>query len=1092
MKKNMRRIIWFLWSFSWASSSVFGQGVAGTPVTPRKVTIPVAPIKVVEPIGPMKTVPEGEPMLVSPPARQPIEDPVLQFFSSDLRKVLGLLTGPNVNIAGLSGGNPPDTTGDVGPNHYVQMVNATRFRVFDKRGNPLTGAMNFGNLFPAGDPGAGNAGDPIVVYDHLADRWVLSQFGNPNHMSFAISQTPDPTAGTWFVYTFNTTVFPDYPKIGVWQDGYYVSSYESPNLGIYVFDRANMLQGNAAGFVKTTISSLGAPGVRDTRILPADLDGPPPPAGTPGYFVRTVDDQQDPANPNDRIEIYEARVNWLSSTLTFTLVNTLTPAAFNIMTCNRNGGGIRDCVPQPNTTATVDALSNRSMMQLKYRNFGSYAAMVFNQTIDVSGSIPGLLGFTPANEVAGIRWYQLTKLSANWTIGQQGTFAPQAQGTSAEAQLIHRWMGSMAMDGLGNIGLGYNVVNDDNSNPVFPGIRFTGRRYDDPAGFLLQGERTIQNGLNSVGTNGAFGLRWGDYSQIGVDPLDDCTFWYTTHDANNNTRIASFNLASSRIVSLIANSGNFGNVCLNEFKDLDLTINNSGECKLVITALTSTSSEFVLPSVSNFPIVINPGDSLQVPIRFQPANLGSKTGNIAILSNDPNSPTRTVAVSGVAPGSTIATAVPNNGSFGEVCLGAYKDLDLTINNSGGCDLLINNISSSSTHFIVPGVLNFPLVLHPGDSLRVPLRFQPTSLGSKTGTFVITSNDPNTPTKLVSVSGSVPPGDIRVTGATDFGDVCAGATGEKILSICNAGKCDLRVSSVAFDPACPDFTLINNPFPATVGPGSCLDLVIRFTPSSCGPKTCTLRIASDDPDQPVVVVTVTANTPCPEIDVPLDLAFLPEVIQNVGSCTSPLPFPVSNKGKCDLTITAIEIGGINGGDFRIAGLPSFPIILQPGHIAGEGDLNVVFAPTAIDRNRQGTITVTYVLDPVTGTTTNVTRKLAGEGVNTGARVLVTQAGIPISKVERIHLQRINANRNRDKLDTQDSVRDAELITVVPLAPGEPFQYHREYGTISNPIQLLPGSYQVTVQAIINGKRKSQVVGFDVQTCDFNPTVVVDFP
>jgi hypothetical protein len=391
-----------------------------------------------------------------------------------------------------------------------------------------------------------NAGDPIVVYDHLADRWLLSQFANPNHMCVAISQTPDPTAGTWFLYTFNTVVFPDYPKFGVWPNGYYMSSYESPNLGIYVFDRTNMLLGFAAGFFKTTIPSLGAPGVRETRILPADLDGPPPPGGRPpNFFVRTVDDQQDPANPTDRIEVYEALPDWVSLTFSFTLVDTLTPAPFQTMLCNRHGAGIRDCIPQPTVAVnTVDALSNRPMMQLKYRNFGSFQAMVFNQTIDVSGSIPFVLGFTPTGEVTGVRWYELRQEASNWTVYQQGTFAPQPLGATAEDQLLHRWMGSAAMDKDGNIALGYSITNSDPTNPVFPGIRYTGRRFDDPLDLLPQGEKVILDGANAQ-TQG-LGARWGDYSALSVDPVDDCTFWYTTHVAGMGgsgarpTRIASF------------------------------------------------------------------------------------------------------------------------------------------------------------------------------------------------------------------------------------------------------------------------------------------------------------------------------------------------------------------------------------------------------------------------------------------------------------------------------------------------------------------------------------------------------------------------
>ena len=243
--------------------------------------------------------------------------------------------------------------------------------------------------------------------------------------------------------------------------------------------------------------------------------------------------------------MYEALPDWVRLTFSFTLVDTLTPAPFQTMLCNRNGGGMRDCIPQPTVAInTVDALSNRPMMQLKYRNFGLFEAMVFNQTIDVSGSIPFVLGFTPADEVAGVRWYELRPEAGNWTLYQQGTFAPQPLDATAENQLLHRWMGSAAMDKAGNIALGYSITNSDPTNPVFPGIRYTGRRFDDPLDLLPQGEQVILDGPNAQ-TQG-LGARWGDYSALSVDPVDDCTFWYTTHVAGMGgmgarpTQVASF------------------------------------------------------------------------------------------------------------------------------------------------------------------------------------------------------------------------------------------------------------------------------------------------------------------------------------------------------------------------------------------------------------------------------------------------------------------------------------------------------------------------------------------------------------------------
>jgi hypothetical protein len=505
-------------------------------VTPLRVSVNMKALEVKE-LPPMVTIPERGKLPTGVPTQEPAApDPVIQLQGGTTNTV----GAPLINIAGLSSSaNPPDTVGDVGPNHYVQMVNATFFQVFNKSGTALTGTLRFGDLWPVGQNCRSNAGDPIVVYDHLADRWLLSQLNSPQDMCIAISQTPDPTAGTWFLYDFNMGEFPDYPKWGVWPGAYYLSTYLDSDLGVYAFDRAKMLAGQPATFVSSTIPSLGTNSVRDTRILPADLDGPAPPAGTPGYFFRPVDSRQDPSMPVDRLEIYEFAVNFAAQTFSFNLTDTLSPVPFNTDACNRTGAGIRDCVPEPATTTTVDALSNRPMMQLRFRSLqgGETFAMVVSQTVDVRSSVG-----TFDLDVSGIRWYELHKSGGPWSIFQQGTFAPQPTPATPK-QRIHRWMGSAAMDKFGNIAVGYSVTNDDDAHPIFPGLRYVGHDADGAPG-VMGAEMIIIDGTSSL--NGGAGNRWGDYATMSVDPVDDCTFWFTAHIAPAGgsgprpTRIAAF------------------------------------------------------------------------------------------------------------------------------------------------------------------------------------------------------------------------------------------------------------------------------------------------------------------------------------------------------------------------------------------------------------------------------------------------------------------------------------------------------------------------------------------------------------------------
>lgn len=739
-------------SLAWpmaAAGQVAGPFISA-PVTPRAVTADPDDLRPIELPGAAQAHrPEGVGPKSAPPARNPRVDPVVQLDSDGLGvEAFGLddvggglqLSDPIVNFAGINANaSPPDTVGDVGATHYVQMTNAgatggnTTYQIFFKDGSaPAGGAggpFRFGGIWPVGDACNSDLGDPIVVYDHLADRWLLSQFARttqagPFFMCIAISQTPDPTANSWFLYTINVPNFPDYPKFGVWPDGYYMSTFDSANgnLEVFAFDRANMLAGFAAASVRFTLAALGTANVRSTRILPADLDGPAPPAGTPNYFVRTVDDQQDPGS-NDRIEVYSFGSDWVNGVFVFGLLDTLNTAAFQVMLCDRSGQGaanpnaVRDCIPQPDVVQNVDALSNRPMMQLKYRDFGSDSAMVFNQTIDTSGSINPLLGFVPANELAGIRWYELRDSGAGWGIEQQGTYAPQAIGADEDDELLHRWMGSMAMDKDGNIALGYNISNDDDTNgqEVYPGLRYTGRLAADLPDRLPQGEKIIVNGTGSVAGNNSQTprdgrYRWGDYAAMSVDPVDDCTFYFTGHIAPPSgagakpTQIASFFFESCNETDLaISKSARSDPAAAGTALFYDITVENLGAnlaTNVIVTDLLPTGVTYVVdggscsegpPGTLTCPIGdLAPGQSTTFAIKVAiDSALVAGSGGAGVLTNsasvdadqaDPNPANDTASVT---------TLVEDLADL-KVAKLCKPDTQLAAGEIGLCSVLIDN------------------------------------------------------------------------------------------------------------------------------------------------------------------------------------------------------------------------------------------------------------------------------------------------------------------------------------------------------------------------------------------------------------------
>jgi uncharacterized repeat protein (TIGR01451 family) len=457
--------------------------------------------------------------------KAPAPDPVRQDFQGG-----GGGPAPRQNFNGVGnvdGVLPPDTNGAVGPAHYVQWVNLS-FAVYDKAtGARLLGPVKGSTLWSGfgGPCETSNDGDPIVLYDHLADRWLMSQFALPGGSQgywqcLAVSTSGDPT-GAYHRYAFrwSDTKLNDYPKFGRRADAYYMTVNQFTcsfvgcswaGQGVAAFEREKMLSGDPGARMIAfdlygTDPNLGG-------MLPADLDGPDP--GGPEPFVQFDDDAW--GYSGDQLQVWNFGVDWTGGTATFTPAQTLPTAAFDSNLC----GYSASCVPQRGTKRKVDALSDRLMYRLQLRDFGTHRAMVVNHTVDATGS-----------DRAGIRWYELRDAGSGWSIHQQGTYAP-ADGN-------HRWMGSIAMDQDGNLALGYSVSGTN----LYPAIRHTGRMADDAPGEMTVAETSLTEGGGAQTHSSG---RWGDYSAMAVDPVDGCTFWYTTEyyaatsSAGWRTRIASF------------------------------------------------------------------------------------------------------------------------------------------------------------------------------------------------------------------------------------------------------------------------------------------------------------------------------------------------------------------------------------------------------------------------------------------------------------------------------------------------------------------------------------------------------------------------
>ena len=433
-------------------------------------------------------------------------------------------TAPLRSFKGLDRANwgagwPSDPNGDVGPNHYIQMVN-TSVGIYAKDGTQLA-AFRL-NTFFASAPApcnSSNRGDVIVLYDASVDRWLITDFAwastsGPFYECIAVSKTGDPIAGGWWQYAFEAhpSYLHDYPKLGVWGDGIYMSAnlYESfaydRGIRVWAFNRNELINGATLNAIYFDL----APGYN--TLLPANVRGAMPPNGTPEFFATIV-------QPNQFL-LWKFATDWNTpANSTFTGPITLTVADF-VMPCN--AAWTIDCVPQLGSTERLDGLGDRLMMQLQYRNLNGTESLWANHTIATDANVG-----TPT----GIRWYEIRDPNGTPTVYQQSTFQPDSN---------YRWMGSLAVDQYGNMALGYSV----SSASMYPAIRYTGRLASDPLGTLTQGERSL---IEGTGAQIYSFNRWGDYSAMTVDPVDGCTFWYTnqyieTTSSVWQTRIGSFML----------------------------------------------------------------------------------------------------------------------------------------------------------------------------------------------------------------------------------------------------------------------------------------------------------------------------------------------------------------------------------------------------------------------------------------------------------------------------------------------------------------------------------------------------------------------
>ena len=618
------------------------------------------------------------------PYAPPQRDGALQSsFGLDGRFKLNI-PAPIVVFEGVAanGFAPPDNEGAVGPNDYVQIVNATKVQIFDKTGVPRGPAFNLNTLFAAFEPpvSTNNNGDGLALYDRIANRWILSQFAfttssaPPYHQTIAVSKTGDPT-GEYWAYDFITpgNEFPDYGKIGSWPDGYYFTDRQFTDgvtyngFGCFAFDRAKMLVGDpTATFIYFNAGPLLSNS--SSGMIPSDFNGlTPPPAGAPNIFSVFLDDNFDAV---DALRLFDFHADFAvpaNSTFTERPESPLAVAPFD----SRSPGtfnGQRNEIEEPAPATTVDylnAIGDRLMLRLQYFNRAGTQTLTTVQTVN-AGFIPKP-GVAPRiNQYkAATRYYILEKRGARWFVQDQGT------ATSA-FDLTERWMGSSVVDNAGNLAVGYST----SSREVFPSIAYAGRLLGDPPGTLRQGEATMFAGS---GVQLDTGNRWGDYTNMSLDPADDATFWYTNeyYDPTGTflwrTKIGAFKFPNTHAPAQGTLSGTI-TAC-----DTGAPIKDA---LVMVTRGPSTGFSAATGPDGTYSMNLSPGTYSATII--DPAHNCDAIGPFRVKIRDGTIRTLDQCLSGVARFAFVSSAVSVTGGNGNGIIepNECNDLDVTILNDG--------------------------------------------------------------------------------------------------------------------------------------------------------------------------------------------------------------------------------------------------------------------------------------------------------------------------------------------------------------------------------------------------------------------------
>ena len=888
------------------------------------------------------------------------------------------LCGSPTPTTRCGGGIPPDTNGDVGPNHYIEAVN-TAYAIYSKTGTLLVALTEdqlwsaSGSTTPCGNGNA--AGDPVVVYDPIGDRWILTHIGSafsnsnppaptpPFYECIAVSKTGDPMAGGWWFYPLRMDpggtgappmgTFNDYPKFGIWTDCLYMSANGFNGAAFTGAMYASMSRSDLENGATLTWS-LGflsnTPNPSPFTMIPSNLRGAAPPAGTPNYFVSesqiasfAFDVRKFSPGPNC------GGNGTLSGPTNVSQQSYAAPPAIS--------------VPQPGTTQLLDAIDDRLMQKVQYRRVGNTESLwvVHNVISATNGPVQP-------------QWAQIDVTGA--TIATM----PVQQQIYAPDNTLNRWMGSIAADRQGNVALGYSTSNG--TAPNFPSIAYAGRLVTDPLGTIGSETQLIAGSGSQTGIE-----RWGDYTGMSVDPSDDCTFWYaneyysgSTNGGNGDwqTRIGSFKFSScTATVALSPTSIAFSNQLVGTTSATsDVQLTNSGSSPLNITSITLTgtdSAQFALVApTSGSPCsltasTINPGSSCSLGTQFKPTSAGSKIADVSVSDDASGSP-QTVGLTGVAtlPAPAVAFS-PASVAFSNQLVGtASATSNVQLTNSGTATLNITGVAltgtDSSQFALVAPTSGSPQCslgassINAGSSCFLGIQFAPISAGSESASISVTDDAAGSPQAItLSGTGIAPKATLSPTSLTFSSQTVGGQSGTSNIQLTNSGADILNITSITLTGAdLSQFALV----PSTSGSpqcsftvsslnaGSSCFLGVQFAPTTAGAKSASVSVVDNASGSPqVVILSGTGLGPALTLS-PTAVAF-GDINLGLTSATSNMQ--LTNSGTATLNVTSITVIGADSSQFALvaptSGAPACSLGASSINAGSSCFVGVQFTPTA---------------------------------------------------------------------------------------------------------------------------------------------------